>query len=84
LKIRILSPRSTKQTTRSRCRAECPTMISRASVPAWSGSSKMRAETVAEDGQRFFERYTVLLAVGGSLPRLPLEAHVHRMARNLS
>jgi len=41
-------------------------------------------KTVAEDRQRLLERYAMLLAVGGSFPRIPLEAHVHRMAPNLS
>src|SRR5205823_12661284 len=41
-------------------------------------------KAVAEDRQRLLERYTMLLAVGGSLPRIPLEAHVHRTAPNLS
>src|SRR5437762_8773548 len=39
---------------------------------------------VAKDRQEILERHAMLLAVGGSLPRIPLEAQFHWMARNLS
>ena len=41
-------------------------------------------EAVAEDRQRLLELHTMLVAIGGSLLRLLLEAHVHWKARNVS